>query len=156
VALFATARLGAVFVPLNFRFTGGELAHNIQDSDASLLIADDAHTGPVDEVRDRLGVRHYLRTGETADGWDGVDDLLALRHTHVEEAAVDADSPALILYTSGTTGRPKGAVLTHRNVWTSNVNWMLAVNYNAEHAALTSAPLYAGTLLDDIERYRVT
>lgn len=182
VALFATARLGAIFVPLNFRFTGSELAQNIQDSDARLLIADDAHTGPIDEVRTDLGVRRYLRTGESTDGWDGVDDLLALRHIHVEEAAVDADSAALILYTSGTTGRPKGAVLTHRNVWTSNVNWMLAVNYNADHVALTSAPLFhsggmcvmtlptlmagghvvvhehfdAGSLLDDIERYRVT
>ncbi|MEN0135868.1 MAG: long-chain fatty acid--CoA ligase [Rhodococcus sp. (in: high G+C Gram-positive bacteria)] len=182
VALFATARLGAVFVPLNFRFTGSELAHNIQDSDARLLIADPAHTSPVDEVRDGLGVHRWLRIGEGTAGWEGIDDLLAQRPRHVGEAAVDADSPALILYTSGTTGRPKGAVLTHRNVWTSNVNWMLAVNYNAEHVALTSAPLFhsggmcvmtlptlmagghvivheqfdAGTLLDDIERYRVT
>ncbi|MDV2477091.1 long-chain fatty acid--CoA ligase [Rhodococcus zopfii] len=182
VALFATARVGAIFVPLNFRFTGTELAHNIEDSGAALLIADDAHTAPVDEVRDGLGVQRFLRLGGGADGWDGVDDLLAGTHPHIDEAVVDVDSPALILYTSGTTGRPKGAILTHRNLWTSNVNWMLAVNYNAEHVALTCAPLFhsggmcvmtlpvlmagghvivhehfdAALFHDDIEKYRVT
>ncbi|KLL95243.1 acyl-CoA synthetase [Rhodococcus sp. IITR03] len=182
VALFATARLGAIFVPLNFRFTGSELAHNIEDSGARLIMADDAHTAAVDKVREDLHIRCFLRLGAGAEGWDGLDDLLARDPSHVEEAIVEADYPAMILYTSGTTGRPKGAILTHRNVWTSNMNWMLAVNYNADHVALTSAPLFhsggmcvmtlpvlmagghvvvhahfdAGILLDDIERYRVT
>jgi hypothetical protein len=53
-------------------------------------------------------------------------------------------------------GKAEGRNTHASELRASNVNWMLAVNYNAEHAALTSAPLYAGTLLDDIERYRVT
>lgn len=182
VALFATARLGAVFVPLNFRFTGRELAHNIVDSGARAVIADEEHTALVDEIRDGLGALVFLRIGSGAEGWRGTDELVAGTSNHVDESAVDVDSTAMILYTSGTTGNPKGARLTHRNLWTNNINWMLAVNYSAVHVALTSAPLFhsggmcvmtlpvlmagghvivhphfdADALLDDIERYRVT
>lgn len=97
VALFATARIGAIFVPLNFRCTGHELAHNIQDSDARLLIADEAHTAPVDEVRAGLDVQRWLRLGASVDGWDSLDDLLAQRPPHMPEVDVDPDAPALIL-----------------------------------------------------------
>ncbi|GAA1365083.1 long-chain fatty acid--CoA ligase [Arthrobacter rhombi] len=182
IALFATARLGAIFVPLNFRCTGHELAYFVRDSGAELLIADEAHSAPVDEVRDDLEIRSYLRFGQGVHGWQGIDELLAREHPHVEEAPVDPDSPGVIVYTSGTTGNPKGAVLSHRNLWTNNVNWMLSVGYAADHVALTSAPLFhsggmcvmtlpmlmagahviihekfdPGLLLDDVERYRVT
>lgn len=181
-AVFATARLGAIFVPLNFRHTGHELAYVAKDSGASLLIADEAHTAPVDEVRHELDVQRYLRLGASVPGWEGVDGLLNQGHPHVDEAPVAADDPAVILYTSGTTGKPKGAILTNRNLWTNNVNWMLAVDYGAEHVALTSAPLFhsggmcvmtfpvlmagghviihesfdPGALIDDVERYRAT
>lgn len=182
IALFATARLGAIFVPLNFRSTGHELSYMAKDSDAIVLIADGAHTSPVDEVRHELGVRRYLRLGTSTPGWEGIDELLAEDHPHVAEAQVDPDVAAVILYTSGTTGKPKGAILTHRNLWTNNVNWMLSVGYGAEHVALTSAPLFhsggmcvmtlpvlmagghvlihesfdAGLLLEDVERHQVT
>lgn len=182
IALFATARLGAIFVPLNFRCTGHELAYFVRDSGAQLLIADEAHSGPVDEVRTDLDVRTYLRFGEGAEEWQGIDELLARNRPHVQEAPVDPDSPGVIVYTSGTTGNPKGAVLSHRNLWTNNVNWILSVGYGSDHVALTSAPLFhsggmcvmtlpmlmagahviihekfdPGLLLDDVERYRVT
>lgn len=182
VALFATARLGGVFVPLNFRCTGHELAYFLEDSGARLLITDEEHSAPVDQVRDRLRIETYLRFGQDVDGWQGIDTLLAASHPHVQEAPVDPDAPGVIVYTSGTTGNPKGAVLSHRNLWTNNVNWMLSVGYAADHVALTSAPLFhsggmcvmtlpmlmagahviihekfdAGRLLDDVESYRVT
>jgi fatty-acyl-CoA synthase len=142
IALFATNRLGATFVPLNFRLTGSELSYIITDSDARILISDDEHVASIDDLRESLPCERYIRFGADADGWRGLDSLLAESHPHVEEFDVDVDGPASILYTSGTTGRPKGAILTHRNFWANNVNWMLANNYNAEDVALTSAPLF--------------
>src|SRR5699024_765004 len=97
IALFATARLGAIFVPLNFRCTGNELAYFIQDSGAEMLIADEAHLDPVDEVRESLGIRHYLRFGERSSGWESIDELLLQDHPHAGEAAVHPDSPGVIL-----------------------------------------------------------
>lgn len=188
IALFGTARLGATFVPLNFRWTGPELAHAIRDSGAAVVIADSAHTDVVDGARTDLDPAvHYLRlgSGPAPAGWESTDDLLDLVRSQADlapEVAVEPDEPAAILYTSGTTGRPKGAILTHRNFWTNNVNWMLAVNYSGADVALTSAPLFhsggmcvmtlpmlmagahviihehfdAAALLEDIERHRVT
>ncbi|RFA10837.1 acyl-CoA synthetase [Subtercola boreus] len=142
IAMFAANRLGATFVPLNFRLTGSELAYIVTDSAPRILISDDAHLESIDDLRGSLPCEVYIRFGADARGWRGIDSLLAEPNPAVREVAVDVDDPACILYTSGTTGRPKGAILTHRNFWSNNVNWMLAVNYNAEDVALTSAPLF--------------
>ena len=142
IALFATNRLGATFVPLNFRLTGNELSYIVKDSDARVLICDNAHIAAIDDLRTTLPCERYIRFGPSTDGWSGLDTLLGEHHPDTDEIDVDVDSPACILYTSGTTGRPKGAILTHRNFWANNINWMLAVNYNAQDIALTSAPLF--------------
>lgn len=142
IAMFATNRLGATFVPLNFRLTGSELSYIVKDSDARILISDGEHLGSIEPVRSTLPCEVYIRLGAGSEGWLGLDDLRSANNAHVDEFEVDADSPAAILYTSGTTGRPKGAILTHKNFWANNVNWMLAVNYNADDIALTSAPLF--------------
>ncbi|MCU1482564.1 MAG: acyl-CoA synthetase, partial [Subtercola sp.] len=142
VAMFATARLGATFVPLNFRLTGSELSYIVKDSQARVLISDPEHIASIEPVRDVLPCEVYIELGAGREGWAGLDQLRSSAPKHVEQFDVDIDSPAAILYTSGTTGRPKGAILTHRNFWANNVNWMLAVNYNADDVTLTSAPLF--------------
>lgn len=142
VAMFATNRLGATFVPLNFRLTGSELRYIVQDSAPRVLICDDEHRVAIDEIRGTLPCERYIAFGSDVDGWSGLDRLLAQPSPSVDQAEVDVDGAASILYTSGTTGRPKGAVLSHRNFWANNVNWMLANNYNADDIALTSAPLF--------------
>lgn len=142
VALFATARLGAIFVPLNFRLTGSEIAYMINDCGVSTLIAAESHLALIDEVRPSLVCRCYLRLGESSAGWQGIDPLLRQLSPSVEVPDVDPDTVACIIYTSGTTGHPKGAMLSHRNFWTNNLNWMLGVNYSASDVALTSAPLF--------------
>lgn len=142
VAMFATARLGAIFVPLNFRLTSAELAFMIGDSGVRTLIADAPHQAVIDTTRSALGCQRYLGLGAGTTGWEGLDGLLATTWPPAAPVDVDVESCACILYTSGTTGRPKGAMLSHRNFWANNVNWMLAVNYNASDVALTSAPLF--------------
>ncbi|GAC49360.1 acyl-CoA synthetase [Gordonia aichiensis] len=181
VSLFATARLGAIFVPLNFRMAGDEVLFQLDDSGATVLISGSEHVGLVDEISARSRVRSRIVFGEGRDGWTSFDAGAEVV-IETEEVDVDVDAPAAILYTSGTTGRPKGAILTHRNLWTNNVNWMLSVGYHGGHTALTSAPLFhsgglcvmtlpvmmtgghivlhgsfdAGRVLEDVPKYRVT
>jgi fatty-acyl-CoA synthase len=180
VAMFATARIGGVFVPLNFRLTGGELRFVVEDAGAIMLIADSDHADAVDAISGDISVKKYVSLGGSRDGWVAFEPSVA--YPDVDEVAVDPNSPCVILYTSGTTGRPKGAVLSHRNLFTNNVNWMLSVNYHRGHTALSSAPLFhsgglcvmvlpilmagghvvlhrqfdAESTLRDIERYRVS
>ncbi|WP_245551412.1 acyl-CoA synthetase [Gordonia rhizosphera] len=181
VSLFATARLGAVFVPLNFRLSGDEIAYQMSDSGSSVIISGAEHLDLVDTISGELSVKARITLTEMRSGWDFCD-LDAHPRDNADEVVVDPDSPAAILYTSGTTGRPKGAILTHRNFWTNNVNWMLSVGYHGGHVALTSAPLFhsggmcvmtlpvlmagghiilhaqfdAAHLLRDVEKYSVT
>ena len=74
VALFASARLGAIFVPLNFRLVGPEVAANIEDADVSVLIADAQHRNVVDGVRNDLSSVRYFLSEDGAEGWEPVDD----------------------------------------------------------------------------------
>jgi fatty-acyl-CoA synthase len=140
--LFATARIGAIFVPLNFRLTGHELAYIINDAGAHTLLCDAEHLPVIEAVRPALCCRRYLRLSGAGDDWESLESLLQSSCAAAPPVACDADDTATILYTSGTTGRPKGAMLTHRNLWANNLNWMLTVNYNGDDTALTSAPLF--------------
>lgn len=142
IALFATSRLGAIFVPLNFRLTGAENAHMISDADARTIIVAESHVKNIDEIRDQIPCQHYLVLGPDREGWKSIPHLLQEPYPTVSAVETDIDSPACIIYTSGTTGKPKGATLSHRNLWTNNMNWMLAVNYNASDVSLTTAPLF--------------
>jgi fatty-acyl-CoA synthase len=138
-ALFATARLGAIFVPLNFRLTGSEVAANVGDADASVLIADAQHRSLIDGVRAYLSsVRHFLNEDAT-DGWEPIDDG---GHVVTDQMRGDADDAAVIMYTSGTTGRAKGAMLTHGNLWWNNANAMHQFDVLASDVTLAAAPLF--------------
>jgi fatty-acyl-CoA synthase len=137
-ALFATSRLGAVFVPLNFRLTGPELTFIIDDAGIRTLIADEVHQAVIDSIRDDVGVRRFL-SDESAEGWEqlhpGTEPL-------VDAPTIDADEVALIMYTSGTTGQPKGAMLTHANLWWNNTNAMHQMDIVEDDVTLVVAPLF--------------
>ena len=138
-SLFASARLGAIFVPLNFRLTGPEVAANVQDADASILIADAAHRNLVNGVRgDLASVQCFLSEDET-DGWQLIDGC---RPILTEQVHVSPDEVAVIMYTSGTTGRTKGAMLSHANLWWSNINAMHNFDVLADDVTLAAAPLF--------------
>jgi fatty-acyl-CoA synthase len=135
-AMLATARLGAVFVPLNFRLTGPELAFMLNDCTAKLLIVDAQMSPIIAPVRGDLSSVTAVLAAEDEAGWlDG--DLPAAAHVPVAENDI-----AMIMYTSGTTGRPKGAMLTHGNFWWNNTNTMHALDVLQEDVTLVAAPLF--------------
>jgi len=117
-SVLATNMLGAIAVPLNFRLTPAEIAFLVDDCEARVIITEAVLT-PV-----AIGVRAIQPVVDTVIVAGGSSDDQALGYDDLIEEPGDApspvdipnESPALIMYTSGTTGRPKGAVLTHTNL----------------------------------------
>ncbi|MGI5169076.1 acyl-CoA synthetase [Spirillospora sp. CA-253888] len=142
--LFATGMLGAVFVPLNTRLSGTEIRYMLADSGASVLVhsADtDALAGAAAPLPETVRAVVALSPGTCPLGGRDYRELVEAAEP-AGGAAVGLDDPCLILYTSGTTGRPKGAVLTHGNLTWNTVNQLAHVDTLGSDRALVVAPLF--------------
>jgi fatty-acyl-CoA synthase len=117
-AVLAVNALGAIAVPINFRLTSAEIVFLVEDCEARVLITEAVLAPVATGVRD---IQPMLDTivvagAATDEGVFGYEDLINERGDARDIPDIPNDSPALIMYTSGTTGRPKGAVLTHANL----------------------------------------
>jgi len=126
VAFMAVTALGGIVVPLNAWWTGEELAFALEDSGARLLIADAERWARIAPHATGLPLQGAVVSRGAADGAERLEDLIgvpaswpALPDAGLPEAAIASDDPAGIFYTSGTTGKPKGALGTHRNLLTN-------------------------------------
>jgi len=140
ITMFATAKLGAIMVPLNFRLTTPELAFIVEDAGVHTLIYDEQFAGSVDAFRAAGLCRRYVRQ---QDG--GADpSFRSLLETPPErwDNDVSDQDVALVMYTSGTTGLPKGAMLTHANLMSAAANFGLAFDTLADDVTLVVAPLF--------------
>ena len=117
-AMLAANLLGAIAVPVNFRLTPPEIAFLVQDCDAHVVVTEPVLAAVATAVRDIAPALEtvIVADGTSEDGVLGYEDLVTEEGEPPAVADVPNDSPALIMYTSGTTGRPKGAVLTHTNL----------------------------------------
>ena len=140
--MFAAARLGAIFVPLNFRLTGPELEFIIDDAGCHTMVADGHHIAVLDTIREHVSVRRWLSVESEGEGWDGHAALVDEAPPIGETPTVDPDAVAVIMYTSGTTGLPKGAMLTHANFWWNNANAANTLDIMEDDVTLVFAPLF--------------
>ncbi len=140
--MFAAQALGAIFVPLNFRLTAEELTFIINDAGVHSLVADDQLRDVIEPARPNLCCRHYFSSESEAEGWRHLDAERAVAEPLAEAVSVDQHDVAIIMYTSGTTGLPKGAMLTHGNILWNNINASLAFGGSREDVILTAAPLF--------------
>ncbi|MFW0793465.1 long-chain fatty acid--CoA ligase [Gordonia sp. CPCC 205515] len=140
--MFAAVRAGATFVPLNFRLTGPELAYILDDAGVHTLVAADDFTGVIDSIAGDLASLTRRIAVTAADGWEAAEDLIAAHEPITEPAHPAPGEVALIMYTSGTTGRPKGALLTHGNLFWNNVNGLLSFDVVSSDTTYVAAPLF--------------
>lgn len=128
IAHLACSRLGAIFVPLNWRLAMPELMALVADCTPALLLHDAAHAEAAAAL---AGPRRTAADTDLAD--DGPAPALAPR---------DAAAPSIILYTSGTSGRPKGAVLSERSCLFTALNFSLLGRVDNASAFLCDAPMF--------------
>ena len=141
---FAAAKMGGVFVPINFRFKEKEAFSILDHSDAVIFVYEEEFEEMVVSLRSRLpGVKECVSVGRCAVG-DVVDyEALIARFPPKEpEGEVTEDDECQLMYTSGTTGKPKGALITHGNVLWNLVNTMIAREDIPGDTSLVVGPLY--------------
>jgi len=122
---FGCARIGAIYVPLNWRLTATEIAALIADADPSILVGD-------------AMLASVNREGIPLDELT----LAAQREQPLPRTVMDPDAASLILYTSGTSGTPKGVLLSERNIWQTALNFSLFGRVTHESSFLCDTPMF--------------
>ncbi|MEA1648610.1 AMP-binding protein [Nitrospirillum sp. BR 11164] len=130
----AGARLGSIFAPLNWRLTVPELAFQVRDAEPALLLADAEFLETARRAAEGTATRVLTLAAAEAD-WDRAAPLRPGGPPH-------ADTPSTLLYTSGTSGRPKGALLTESNLFFTTVNFGLMNKIGGGSVVLCDMPLF--------------
>ena len=141
-AYVGAAKLGAVSVPLNPMFTPREIEYVVNNSRAKVMMASPREAERVQAIRDRLpSLAHVVVVGEAVAGTLPYSQVASAAPLEVT-APVDGDDVAMIAYTSGTTGHPKGAMLTHAGLLDNAAAVVEAVGFRGADRSLCILPLF--------------
>lgn len=138
---FAATQLGAIMVPLNTRLAPAELGYLLQDSGAKVLLVSAALHETALSACEHTAVEHVVRVGAELDALIAEGDPTYIDHD------VQYRDPAVIMYTSGTTGHPKGAVLTHQNYIWNSYNVLVDYDLVSTDISLMISPLFHAAAL---------
>lgn len=138
---FACNRLGAIFVPLNFRLAVPELEYIVRDCSAKVLMADVEFKKAAQTIAKTAKVEHIVITN--SDGSDSdYERGLAEAAPHIDCVDLTLDDAATIMYTSGTTGHPKGAIISHSMALFNAVNLAVGARITSNSVQYTFMPLF--------------
>ena len=147
-AFFAGAKIGAVIVPVNFRLTASEVHYILEQSGAVLVICDDEFEDIITSAREGTNTAHVITTGTPKTvGHHSFHNVLT-ENVDDPQIEVSDDDDLEILYTSGTTGRPKGALFDHKRVFNVGLTMMISMGINQEERILHIAPLFHSAQLN--------
>jgi len=147
-AYYGIMQIGAISVPINYRLSGREIAFILQDSESRVLIVDPAFEEQVDSIRGEIQrIEGILWTGDrkVSRAPRDLDYEMVLHGTNsnrLPEVPITPDDVAQIYYTSGTTGRPKGVMLSHKNVYIHALGTIAEVHLTDRDVWIHVAPLF--------------
>lgn len=152
VTMLGAFRIGAIFVPVNFRLAGPELSEILRQSGAVLIVCEENHRPALDEVVADTPLRRCLLVDDDSevpapesglpDRWEPWSSLLAAAEPAGAPVRTTFDDVAILLFTSGTTGLPKGVILTYGNCFWNSINEEMRIDSRLDDVTYGAAPMF--------------
>lgn len=141
---YGLPKIGAIFAPFNWRLTSRELIFMINDLEPKVLIVEPDYVQVVEEMRSNIHVEQYvnLRGAELSGAVDYGVGVMQASGQEPTRPDMDLETPYCILYTSGTTGNPKGAILPHRQILFNAINSVVSWGLTEKDISPVYTPLY--------------
>lgn len=142
--VYATLWAGGVINPVNARWSPAEMAFSLQDSNTAILVIDDTFAPLAPELRERApALAHVIHASDRLPSEDVRSfEVLIAEHEPIRDAGRNGDDMAALLYTGGTTGRPKGVMLSHANIATCALALTAAAEHGGDAPGLHVAPFF--------------
>jgi acyl-CoA synthetase (AMP-forming)/AMP-acid ligase II len=143
-SFYAVPQIGAVLVPINYRLSADDFVYIINHSGSSVVCAHSDYLDVLDAVRDQLpGVRHFVAfEGGPRDGWVDYETAIANAPPGFDRPETGEGDLLTINYTSGTTARPKGVMITHRNAAINTIGTLIHLPLGAGERYLWTLPMF--------------
>ena len=145
-SFYAVPQIGAVLVPINYRLTAEDFVYIASHSGAKVLCVHPDYVAAVDGVREQLkGVEHFVVLGRAPDGrkgWRDYDAELAAAKPSFKRPEIAETDLLALNYTSGTTAKPKGVMITHRNAWMNVMDTLVHFHITVDDTYLWTLPMF--------------
>ncbi|MCB9006054.1 MAG: long-chain fatty acid--CoA ligase [Ardenticatenaceae bacterium] len=142
--LYAATKIGAIFAPLNWRLVAEELVYIVQDCGSKVLICGPEFSQTLAEMLPQIDVAHLVSVegAQIAGAWIYEDELAAAAENEPERPSLTPEDTACILYTSGTTGKPKGAMIPHRQIVWNAINTVISWGLTQDDISPVFTPMF--------------
>ena len=142
-SFYAVPQIGAVLVPINFRLADEEFAYLLNHCEARVLCVAEPHVDVVDTIRQHVPtVERFIALDGGRHGWDDYEALVAASAPDVNRPEIREQDLLTINYTSGTTSRPKGVMITHRNAWMNTIGTLVHHPASCADRYLWTLPMF--------------
>src|SRR5947207_2677069 len=142
-SFYAVPQIGGVLVPINYRLTADDFAYLINHSGAKVVCAHRDYLDAVDGIRSQLkSVENFVALDDARDGWLDYEALLAQGSNDFARPRIQENDLLTINYTSGTTSRPKGVMITHRNAYLNSVGTLVHEHMSCDDRYLWTLPMF--------------
>jgi fatty-acyl-CoA synthase len=142
-SFYSVPQLGAVLVPINYRLTAEDFVYIVNHSGATVLCVAEEYLAAVDGIRDRMpGVEHYVAFDGNGEGWLDYEAAVAAAGPGFDRPEIAERDLISINYTSGTTARPKGVMITHRNAAINTIGTLLHLPMAVGSRYLWTLPMF--------------